>query len=53
MLKLYVTLIIAAPTICYMQMIYVLLHQVHVAFSLCWICTTYGFENDILYNPAK
>ena len=51
--KLDVTLIIAVPTICYMQMIYVLLHQVHAAFSLCWICSKYGLENDILYNPAK
>ena len=32
--KLDVTLIIALPT---MQMVYVLLHQVHVALSLCWI----------------
>ena len=51
-----VTLIIAVPIICYMQMIKiicVIAPSPRGLQSLLDICSKYGFENDILYNPAK
>ena len=51
--KLDVTLIIAVPTMLYADDLCVIAPSPRGLQSLLDICTKYGFENDILYNPAK